>query len=134
MQKLMLIVFFAATALLASCNKKSAQEEGAGSLIGKWKLKESRVSPGTPVTVFTPATTDSYVEFKADGTVIWTGDNVMPGHITTYEIVNDSVLNTPQYNSGSPLPYRYKATTTTLTLNPPCFEECTYRYTRVSKH
>jgi hypothetical protein len=132
MQKLMLLLFFAATAALVACNKKTAKEEAAP-LMGKWKLKDSRVSPGTPVTVFTPATTDSYVEFKADGTVIWTGDDIIPGRINTYEIVNDSVLNTPQYNTGSPLPYRYKATTTTLTLNPPCFEECTYRYTRVTQ-
>jgi hypothetical protein len=131
MQKLMVLVLFVTITSLIGCSK-SKKEEGHTSIVGKWKLKEYKLSPGTPVIDWTPASSDIFLEFTADGKMITTGVPMLSPVFDRYSVMNDSMLLIKMATGAAALTLRYNHTPSLLTIHYPCIEECTYRYTPVN--
>jgi hypothetical protein len=118
------VVAFLALLVLNACKKEPASSEA---LLGKWHLQDQRVSIGTPVVTWEPATPGQTVEFKRNGD--FEGSVGMFANFKRYEITRDSTLLLSG-GTGSSMTVRYRLDQPYLQLNPLCFEECSYRFTK----
>ena len=121
--------FIAAIAILSlHCHKKIDETATNPALEGYWKLKDTRVSPGTPVIDWTPAPSDDlYVEFA--GNNVFKSNAFFFAGYNRYQVVNDSLVQLSA-GSGNPLSVQYRFPESLLQLNPTCIEECSYRFKR----
>lgn len=114
--------------LFAGCDKDTVELD-QDSIPGKWKLRESYVSDGSPGK-WVQSKTDLVVEFKSDGTL---AGNVFTGYATyTIKDAKTIVLFKADKTEQN---YAYELKDGVLTLSPAgpimCIEGCADRFVRI---
>ncbi|MFC4211894.1 hypothetical protein ACFOWA_11915 [Pedobacter lithocola] len=108
-----------------SC-KKNGIDDGPGELYGKWKLTETLSDPGDG--------SGRYIKVKGDKYLVMSRTGKMEGDalpdLSDFKILDSLTMEVTSKTYNRTLQYRYKATANTLTLNPPCFEGCGFRFIR----
>ncbi len=120
--------FILLTAILFSsvaCNK-TATQIGNKNIIGKWKLSETLLDPGNGSGTWNTADSQnpSYLEFKADGTLVSTPYSVNSSD--HFQLTSDSTVIF--FRGSDQFIYGYHFSNTLLTLYGPCIEACGERY------
>lgn len=126
MKKLLLALLIAFTATFVSCEKS---ENGPVEIYGTWKLTQTLFDPGDGSGEYTKVKgAAKYLTIDTSGNV---EGEALP-EVVKYKILDSERLEITTENYPQPLIYRYKVTSSTLEINPPCIEGCGYRFRRVS--
>lgn len=110
---------------ILSCSK-SLVNDGPGEVYGNWKLTETMFDPGDGSGKYQKVKETKYLTISRNGEM--TGD-ALPD-ITSFKILDSVRMEVTSKTYKNVLTYRYKATASTLMLNPPCIEGCGYRFIR----
>lgn len=133
-------IFLSIVYLLAGCsqNELTPEEER---IVGTWQLSEYCISPGFGNCIPQPATAaiSQTLEFRNNGSVI--EKRPQPGRFQSpivssgdYKIDSNGKI-TFRFDNQTALAgeveYGYKLSANTLVITPPCYEGCSYTYTRL---
>lgn len=126
MKKFILPLIMIALFISYTSCKKNSVSDGPGEVYGKWKLTETLSDPGDG--------SGKYIKVKEDKYLIMSRTGKMEGDalpdLSAFKILDSLTMEVTSKTYNRTLPYRYKATANTLTLNPPCFEGCGFRFIR----
>lgn len=121
---ILLLVFSVA---IFACEKKDPGTDGPGEIYGRWKLRETLADPGDGSGKYEKVTGKTkYLVVDASGTM--SGD-ALPD-LQSFKILDSVRIEVFSKTYMKSLPYMYKVSAKTLTLNPPCFEGCGFRFVR----
>jgi hypothetical protein len=116
------LVLFSAGA----CKKSSTSPTVNNSIVGKWKMTEYFFDTGDGNAKFRPVDplNISYIEFKADGSMIMTPNDLYSAN--HYEITSDSTMDL----GVDPEKYslHYELSPGMLTIHGPCYVPCAQRF------
>jgi hypothetical protein len=125
MYKLTILLLIATLSFGFQCHK-NCEPGGDGTIVGKWKLVEYYVDPGDGSATWGPApATQTYVEFKADGT--YETDIYLISGYERYETTNGLTF---VHSNGTKVLTTHALTRSTLEIKPSCFEGCGMRFRR----
>lgn len=111
------------------CHRTCTPENGSYSLQGKWRFTEFYISPGDGSQNWqAPPPGQTYVEFRNDGS--FATDFGSWSNYNRYEIKNDSTVLLLAPPSSNQVQMHFTIQGSLLTLRPPCFEGCAYRFGR----
>lgn len=109
-----------------SC-KKENETEGSKDIYGIWRLTESYVDPGNGSGKYKEVTGEpKYLIFDKSGNVKGTAFS----NLVSFRILDSVVIKFVVKDSNQSVNYRYKISERSLTLNPPCFEGCGFKFVR----
>jgi hypothetical protein len=106
--------------------KKSSTQSGNSSIIGKWQLSEYLADPGDGRGTWNPvdSSNPSYLEFKADGTLVSTPNTT--NSWDHFQLTSDSSVIL--FRGSDQFIKAYHISNTILTLSGGCIEACGERY------
>ena len=109
-----------------ACKKSSSSPPVNNSIVGKWKMTEYFFDYGDGNAMFKPVDplNTPYIEFKADGSMIMTPNDLYSAN--HYEVTSDSTMDLGVYPEKYTL--RYEFTPGILTIHGPCYTPCAQRF------
>lgn len=126
--KLSIILAFLAIITAISCSRSTLEPENGYPLHGKWKFKEYYVDPGNGSGTWQPAPQgQTYIDFNINGTLA-TDVGLFSGY-SKYEST-DSTVTIMNISGTNQFFMYYNIEGNVLTLNPLCFEGCSYKFKR----
>lgn len=121
MKKILFILVGSLYIFLGSCKKTA---DGPGEIYGNWKLTETLADIGDGSGKYIKVKENKYLEFFKSGVV--TGDAAPD--FSRFKIIDSVKIEFSSKSSKQTYIYRYKVSSQSLTLNPPCFEGCGLRF------
>lgn len=124
MKKIYLAVLVTLTLSYLSCKKS---DQGSTEIYGTWKLVETWNDPGDGSGKYVKVKgAPKYISIDKSGTI---GGDALPDALS-YKILDSVQMEITSNNYAKPFVYRYKVSSNTLELNPPCIEGCGLKFKR----
>ncbi|TCD07587.1 hypothetical protein EZ449_13685 [Pedobacter frigidisoli] len=127
MKRTSLVMLFISLMIFACKKNKDTVEDGPGEIYGRWKLTETLADPGDGSGRYMKVKGNpQYLNLERSGQM--NGDAL--SDLQTFKILDSVTMEVYSKSYMRSIPYRYKVSARSLTLNPPCFEGCGYRFVR----